>query len=299
MVEILLLYMVFGTSIPISKFLLSLAPPIFIPGVRMVIAGTLYTAFNVLKTVQWFHLLRQYWWYYLQMSIIIYLKYFLRYWGLSYMPATKMAFLLNLAPFIMAIFSYFAFKHVLTKKQWIGLLIGFIGFIPILLVSSKQEILFGEFFYISFPELAIMCAVVIHCYGMILTQRVVRDYKHPIALTNGIRALGGGLMALTTSYLIETQPVLQPDVFAFWVVALVCISDIACHSYYVHLTKRFSVTFLSFTDFLGPIFTAIYSWFLFNDRVDWHYFVSVAVVFAGLLLFYQDELQDYKKQPAK
>ncbi len=44
--------------------------------------------------------------------------------------------------------------------------------------------------------------------------------------------------------------------------------------------------------FLSPLFTALYGWILLGEMVSWHFYVSCIVVFIGLYLFYQEELQE-------
>ena len=296
MIDIIALYALFGTSIPISKYLLSMAPPVFITAARMLLTGGILMLLQVLRRQSFFELHRQYWFAYAQIIIFgVYLKYILRYWALDYLPATKMAFLLNLGPFITALFSFFLLKEYLTKKQWLGLGIGFLGFVPLLMTTSDKELSIGELFYISWPELAIILAVCAHSYGMIVIRKLLREHKHSAILSNAIRTLGAGILALPTSYLIETQPVSYVFTFSVWLLILVLISNVICHNYHLYLHKRYSATFLSFTDFLGPLFTALYSWLLFSERVTKAYWISVVVVFIGLFLFYQDELKKGSK----
>ncbi len=216
----------------------------------------------------------------------------LRYWALDHLSAVKLSFLTNSAPFIAALFSYLAFKQKLSFKQWIGLCIGFVGFIPILLTSSSAEQLVGELFFLSWPELAVFAAVAAHCYGMIVSQKLVRDENRSAALTNGVRMFGGGVLALITSYMVERgATVTNIESFMGWLALLILISNIICHNFYLRLLKRYTVTFVSFTDFLSPLFTAFYGWLFLKETITWHYFLSVGIVFFGLYLFYQDELK--------
>ena len=292
MLDIIALHALFGTSIPISKQLLHFTSPVFLTGIRMFIAGVLLVGFNILRKKGINGIERKFWWPYLQIIIVgVYFKYVLRSWGLAHMPAVKLAFLLNVSPFVSALFSYIVFNEKLTRKQWLGLIIGFVGCLPILITTSTPEQGIGELFYISWPELAIFAAIVAHCYGLIVSRTLIRDNNHAASLTNGVRMFGGGVLALITAFFIEGFHVSHIGEFADWLAILIVVSNIICHNFYLRLLKYYTVTFVSFTDFLSPLFIGLYSWLFLKETITWHYFTSGAVVLIGLYLFYMDELQ--------
>ncbi len=295
---IIFLHTLFGSAIPIGKKLLQFTTPIFLTGSRMVIAGALllgYIAYTSIKNKPKWH--KRDIWLYLQVIFFgIYLKYILRYSCLNYLAAGKMAFLLNITPFVAALFSYFLFNERLSRKQLLGLVIGFFGIIPILLTSSSPEQLWGELAFISWPEFGVLLAVACHCYGMVIIRKLIREKKHSSITINGIRMFGGGLLALITAFFVEGLfPVNNISSFFGWLAALILISNIICHNLYIYLLNYYSITFLSFTDFLSPLFAAFYGWLFLKEIITWHYYFSAIVVFAGLYLFYQDELKEVKK----
>ena len=64
---------------------------------------------------------------------------------------------------------------------------------------------------------------------------------------------------------------------------------------YGYLLKSYTTTFLSFAGFLSPLFGALYGWVFLSEKISWHFYLSCAIVFAGLYLFYQDELTQRKE----
>ncbi len=299
MIEILGLHALWGSSIPMSKQLLNFTSPTVLTAVRMLSSGFLLFGINYFRNTASLNFNPRFWFYNGQIIVAIFFKYQLRNWSLAHMPASKMSFLLNMTPFVVALFAYMAFKEQLTKKQWIGLSIGFIGMLPLIITSSAGEQGLGEFLYMSWPELALFGAVCAEAYSAIMTRIVIRDHKQSVVLSNGIRMLGAGLFALcvigaSDSITFEISHIGQ---FAFWLTAVVLISNVICHNYRLHLLKRYSVTFLSFTDFISPLFTAFYSWLFLHEKMNWHYGLSAVIVVAGLYLFYQDELQATYKDP--
>ncbi len=292
MFEIIALHALWGSSIPMSKQLLSYASPFLLTPVRMIAGGLILILVNYLRKKIVFIVGKGFWFYNGQIIIAIYAKYMLRYWGLDYMPASKMSFLVNMAPFVVALFSFFAFKERLTAKQWFGLLIGFIGMIPILITTSKSEQIMGDFLYISWPEIAIFAAVCAHAYAMIVFRILIREQKQSVLLSNGVCTLGGGILASLTLLFVDVPlTITEIGPFIGWLALLILVSNIICHNFHLYLYKYYTVTFLSFTDFLSPLFTALYSWLFLKEIITWHYAASVVIVFTGLYLFYQDELK--------
>ncbi|EKD48757.1 MAG: hypothetical protein ACD_64C00147G0001 [uncultured bacterium] len=298
MIEILGLHALWGASIPMSKQLLSFTSPTVLTAIRMLSSGVLLFAVNHFRNTIPLNLNPRFWLYNGQIIVAIFLKYQLRNWSLAYMPASKMSFFLNITPFIVALFAYVAFNDKLTLKQWIGLAIGFLGMIPLIITSSSGEQGLGEFLYVSWAELALLGAVCVEAYSMIMTRILIRDHKQSVILSNGIRMLGAGALALgiigTTDIPFEINDIGQ---FTLWMTALVLLSNVICHNYRLHLYKYYSVTFLAFTDFISPLFTAFYSWMFLNETIGWHYAVSAVIVIFGLYIFYKDELKAIYVKP--
>ncbi len=292
MLDIIALHALFGSSIPISKKLLGFVSPVFLTGIRMSIAGFLLVGFNLLRKKRIDKIPKQMWWQYAQIVFVgVYLKYILRSWALACMPAVKLVFLLNVAPFVAAFLSYLVFRETLTRIQWIGLCIGILGSLPILLTSSYSEQAIGEMFFISWPECFVFLSIVAHCYGLIVSRTLIRDNNHSVSLTNGVRMLGGGLLALVTAFFIEDTSIHNMVPFLGWLGLLIIISNVICHNLYLRLLKHYTVTFVSFSDFLSPLFAALYSWLLLHETITWHYVLSGGIVLLGLYLFHSDELK--------
>ncbi len=293
MIAIILLHALFATSIPIGKILVGMSSPFFLSGVRMLIAGILLLGYQYFRSRDGFMLNKNHWWLYAQVIFIsIYLKYILRYWGLNYLPSGKTSFLLQLSPFMVAFFSYLLFSERLTLKKWAGMCIAFFGLMPLVLMTSTGEPVRATFSFFFLPELAIIGSLIAHSLGLIAMRQLIRDHGYSAPMTNGIRMFGGGLLALMTSFAYEGvgTPVTNTSSFVFWLVVIIIISNIICHNFYASLLKTYSATFLSLTDFLGPIFVTIYGCVFLGEFVTWHFFFAGIMVFAGLYLFYSDEL---------
>ena len=290
---IILLYALFGSSFPMSKTLLGFVDPIFYTGIRMFIAGSLLLIYQFCYA---HHHLKFNWknvGLYLQVIFFgIYLTYILRFVGLATLTSSKTAFLFNFMPFFSAFYSYLFFKERLTRQQWMGLGIGFLGFIPILISSSGPEKRLGEFLLISWPELAVLTAVACQSYSWIIMRKLIREKSYAPSMINGMTMFSGGILALITAYIWEgPQEMADPGAFLSLLALVILISNIICHNLYAHLLHTYSATFLAFAGFLGPLFSAFYGWLFLAEKITWHFYVSAIIVFVGLYLFYRHELQ--------
>ncbi len=289
---IILMYALFASSFSLGKVLVSFTTPLFLTGIRMFTAGIILIAYQFFWKGHRFHIHLKYWWLYLQIIVIgIYIAYGLRFWGLEYLSSSKTALIFNASPFFAAIYSYFFFDERITLKQWIGLIIGFLGLIPILITSSGTEQKIGEFLFISWPELAVLAAVAFQSYGWVIVRKLIKFEKLTPMAINGITFFFGGLLALITSPFIEgIRPIEDWPQFIGLLAVVIVISNIICYNLYGHLLKTYSLTFVSFAGFLVPIFAGLYGWGFLGETITWHFYASIAIVLFGLFLFYQDEL---------
>ncbi len=238
----------------------------------------------------------------------IYLTNALEFWGLQYLSAAKTCFIYSLSPFFAALFSYLHFGEKMNGRKWIGLGIGFVGFIPVLLTQTGSEELMNAFSFLSWPTLAIMGAALCSVYGWVILRLIVKDQAISPMMANGTSMLIGGLLAFVHSFFVENWnplPVQAIDFAPFLkgTLLMTLISNIICYNLYGMLLKRFTATFLSFMGLLSPIFASINAWLFLGESPSWTIFLSTGIVSMGLWIVYRAELkQGYivspQKQPA-
>ncbi len=296
MTLIILLYALFASSFSAGKLLLCYTTPIFLAGIRMFIAGIILLAYQYFAPFEYFKFRKKHIWYYAQITIYgIYIAYILRFWALNYLTSSKTCFLFNLMPFFSSYYSYLVFREKITQKQWIGLAIGCLGFIPILISTSPTEMKLGELFFISLPELAIIVAVAAQSYSWVIMRKLVKDKSYSPMMVNGITMACGGFLALITSFFTDGFfPVTNVAAFSGWLTFVIIVSNIICYNLYGFLLKKYTATFLSFAGFLAPIFAALYGWGLLGEKITWHFYVSGIIVLFGLILFYKEELDQQR-----
>lgn len=298
---VVLMYALFASVFTIGKVGLEYSAPLFLVGSRMLFAGILMVGYQYVTNRKAFYIQPKH---YIPLFLLalfnIYLTNILEFWGLQYLPSFKACFLYSLSPFISALFSYFMFSETLGTKKWVGLIVGFISFIPILLNQTSAEELAGHISVFSWPELAVIGAAVASVYGWILLKRLVQDQECTPNMANAVSMVIGGTMALGNSWLVEEwNPVPVFDVVPYLecTFLLIIISNFMGYNLYGYLLKHFSATFLSFAGFMTPMFSALFGWLILGEVVTWPFYVSAIGVFSGLFLFYREELRAAARDP--
>lgn len=293
---VFLLYALFASVFTIGKVGLQHTEPFFFVGSRMVAAGVILLGYQFLfqRSTPISLKKNDLWYLFLLALTAIYMTNIFEFWGLQYLTSFKACFIYSLSPFVSALLSYWMLSETMSSKKWLGLLIGFIGFVPILLSQSAEEGETGHLGIFSWAEIALMIAAVASVYGWVVLRHLVKERGQSPIFCNGISMLIGGAAALAHSYAVEDWnpvPITGLSTYIECTLLLIIISNLIAYNLYGHLLKKFSATFLSFAGFTTPLFTALFGWLYLGEVVTWPFFASAAIVFCGLTLFYQEELQ--------
>lgn len=294
---VFLLYALFGSVFTIGKQSLEYAQPFFIVGSRMAIAGVVLLAYTLYKgqlslRLDRFCVIRL-----LLLGVFnIFLTNVCEFWALQYLTSGKTCLLYSASPFLSALLSYFILSEVMSARKWLGLLTGFLGFLPILLTTSLEEESVGSLFIFSFPELALLAAATSSVYGWILIRQLVNEKELPPIVVNGWSMLAGGIITLAYSYIWENWnpfPVYAGQFSGFLqtTLAMLVISNFICYNLYGYLLKRYTATFMSFAGFSTPIFVALFGWLFLGETVPWQFWCSLSIVAFSLYIFHKEEVQ--------
>lgn len=295
---VLLLNMIGATGFTVGKLLLSYLAPIFLVGIRMSIAGLLLLLYHRTVKKGSLRIRSKDLLLFTQIVFVhIYGAYVLEFWALNVVSSVKTSFLYNLNPFVTALLAYFFLRERMSMKKIIGLVVGFVGCIPMLLVSDTS-CLRGTTM-LGIEDIAIVASVICFAQGWIVLKKLMRA-GYTASFINGFGMLFGGLCALITSWCIETKPlIIMPNMVGFYagvgiIIAcfawLIMVSSILYYNFYGFLLRRYSATFLAFTGFLSPLFAALLGWFFLGEHIGAAFFVSCVITVIGLYLFYQEEL---------
>ena len=299
---VFVLYALFASVFTVAKGALEYTAPFFLVGSRMMIAGLLMLGYAAWRRPKSLHLNRSA---LIRIGLLgffsIYLTNVLELWGLKYLTSFKTCFLYSLSPFLSALFSYFIIKERLSFQKAVGLSIGFLGLWPMLASQGRNELLTGTLFGFSGAEAAVLCAVISSVLGWIFLQQLVRDDGCAPGVANGYSMLLGGFLALIQSACFESWaplPITDYGVWAESTLFLIIVSNLICYNLYGHLLKTFSPTFMAFAGLSTPLFTALFGWIFHHEVVTPAFFLSLAVVFLGLLVFYFEEIRAKEPQGA-
>ncbi|WP_039360513.1 DMT family transporter [Candidatus Protochlamydia amoebophila] len=295
MFYVILLYALFASVFTIAKTGLEYSQPFFLVGTRMLLAGCLLLSYQKIVNKEHFSFDKQTWWRIVQLAAFnIYLTNVFEFWGLKYLTSFKTCFIYSLSPFLSALFCYTLFSEKLTTKKWMGLLIGFMGFLPILMNQTSSEEATGHLLFFSWAELSVMMAAICSVYGWIVLMQLVKENNLSPITANGTSMFIGGAFALCHSLLVENWspiPVTNIPIYLECTFLLILISNLICYNLYGTLLKKYSATFISFAGFTTPLFTALFGWVFLGEVVTWPFYISFGIVFLGLVLFDKEELQ--------
>jgi drug/metabolite transporter (DMT)-like permease len=289
MLLVFLMNFLYAAAFPIGKLGLQYAGPFFLLGMRWVMAGLLLLSYYLMTTKK-MHRIAPEDWLLMMKTILFYdvLAFGLEYWSMEYISALKTNMLWSSLPFVSALLGYYLFSERITKIKWLGLLVGTLGMIPMMLLPDERHTPLGS----MLPEFAMCMVVLATAYGQYLVKRLF-DKGYPLVLVNGITMMVGGVVLLTCRFAMlpfdaELCSSLQ-HVLGYGALQ-VMVYDIVATGIYGLLLRRYSVTFLSFSNFLCPIFGAVLSKCIFGETLYYHYFISFVLILIGLVLFYRDEL---------
>lgn len=290
-----LLYFLWSLSFPVGKKLLSMSPPIFLTGARMILGAALLFGFLAIFQRSTIKKINKKGWFALCILgfFSIFLTNILEFWSLQRLSSAKTCFLYSLSPFLTAILSYFHFKEKMTWKKSLGILIGVSACIPVLMIDGAAGSL-KSVFHLSLAEISMFCAVFFAVYGWILLRILVKDNQLSPPLANCISMAIGGVISIVVSLFVDSWtpfPIAagKTALFTTTLVILTILSNLICYNLYGYLLKRYTATILSFFGLLSPIFASIHGYFILGESISPIIFVSTLIVLIGLKLVYSEE----------
>jgi drug/metabolite transporter (DMT)-like permease len=304
MILVAVLNILYAWMFIVGKFALFTGKPIFMTAVRMMIAGIISSAIYAYHNL-FFQTIRKL--SMTQWSLIgllsltnIYFCNAFELWGLQYLSAGKTAFIYNLGPFFAALLAYFLFSERMTIKKWIGLILGFIGFLPIFLEPSSVIDTSGTLGWLSYAQIALLIASFATVVGWTTMSYMMKKYQLSLFFLNGTSMLFGGLLCFVHAYFFEQRPYIAPgciEKFIWYAFFMACSQNIVAYNLHAYLLQYYTTTFLTFACFLSSLFAAALGVLLLHEIITLYFFVAIILVLGGLIIFYYEELrQGYIKK---
>lgn len=286
-------------TFPIGKALVTYADPIFTLGLRMLLSGALLWGWIFIRDSQSAKIsLKQGISVFIISLFSIYFCNLFEYYSLKYFSTAKTCFFYSMSPcvsvFLSYILSYIHFKEKMTMTKWIGFMIGFIGFLPVMGFQYGSMNLITIHDILSWPSIVVIAASFCGVYGWILLRLLVKDHEMCPIKVNAYSMLFGGPLALITSFLFEKSPLqnwknLEVEPYFGWMALIIFISNLICFNLYGYLLKRFSATLISFFGLLRPLFASLNAYFFLNEPFHPIILLSATLVSFGLWIVYRIE----------
>ncbi|MCK5632626.1 DMT family transporter [bacterium] len=294
-----LLYALIAGTFTIGKLVLQYFNPIFFIGLRMILGGSLLLGYlYFFKRSNLFIKKKNIFDFASIILFHIFFAFVAEFWALKYLSSSKVCLFYNLSPFIAAIFSYVWFSERMTIKKFFGLALGFCAFLPVLIDRTTDSSCNAVGFF-SWPELAMLFSVVSATYGWIVVKKLGKQ-GYSMITVNGIGMFFGGILSIGVSFFIEGIPsfrAISGDVSTDIAISmgytflLIFLANVVFYNLYGFLLRKYTATFLSFAGFLTPIIAAFYGWIFLGETIRSSFFLTIAFVFVGLYIFYQEELR--------
>lgn len=290
---VVLLFALFASIFSLQKIGLMYSEPFFLIGFRMFFAGLLMLCFMFFFKYDSFYIKKNHYALFINLAIFnIYLTNSFEIYGLKSMASSKACLIYSLSPFMTALVSFFILREKLTVKKFFGMIIGFLGLIPMIYIKSIDELKIENFLIFSFSEVLLLFAVFFSVLGWVILKKILL-LGYSFILANGISMFFGGIFILLNSFIFGENwgpvPIFNISNFLFYTIVTCIISNIVCYNLFGYLLKYFSTTFMTFFGLITPFFAAFFGWIFLDEIITWHFFISILIFSIGLKIFFSDE----------
>jgi O-acetylserine/cysteine efflux transporter len=262
-----------------SAWLLEDWPPIMAAGIRVSIAGVLFLL--VLVAMRKPIAPGCSWPVILTLGVLqVAAAYTCAYVGIKYGGAGLTSVLANTDPLFIALLAVWVLNERMARKQWIGLLAGFIG---VVMISWSGPLWPPS---LSLVSLLVVASTFSWAVATVATARRIGSGASPLAIAAWSLLVGGVVMVLL-SLVIEHQtvPVHGRDIAALaWLVVVGTIIPFA--AYYSALTRG-AATSVSSWILLVPVIGVLTSWPLLGEEPTPALWGGLVLVCAGLYLVFR------------
>lgn len=268
------------------KYSLTFAPPIFVAGLRFLVAGLILIPFAGFKG--YLKEFREHYKIILTVSFLqTFLVYILYFISLSKIKASTGAALVGLGPMIGAILGYFFIKsEVFTKQKIFSFILGITGVTLVSLAGGKGG---------SLPSLSEIVGIILFILNSVAgaaSNVVVLKYKssvRPAVLTSAQLTIGGLMLFILSFFLYDNITFYLPIKFYFALSWLIFVSAAGFSIwYYLLATRRESLISLNIWKFVMPVAGGILGWIIMpNDSPNLKSVLGMCIVAVSIFIYYR------------
>jgi len=272
----LLVTIIWSSTFVIVKFGLETLGPLTIAGLRYTIGAFALLPFLLLRKTERKPISRNLW---LRLILIGISSYTIGngalFWGLKYVPATTGSFLMGLIPLLVMIGGALFLREIPTGWQILGVLISLLGS--------------GVFFWGGLkPGEPLGIAVLV--FGLVgfmafslLGRGIARERSLDTLALTTLPLLIGGLVSVFLALVVEGVQQFTPRAILV-VLWLALVNTSLGYLLYNHALRDLTALEMNMVMNLTPLFTALFSWLLLDERLKIYQGIGMLVMITGVVL---------------
>lgn len=305
MLQIVLLYALYGIVFVFNKEALAVAKPFFFTGARVLPAGICcYFLYRLwFNKISWSSISKKHAGYLVLLGIFnVYLTNGNETWSLQYLSAGKVAFIYNLSPFFSLLFSHYMFKEAITWKKILGIAVACISITPLLISDTDLDVVdtTTRFGFLSVAEIVMIVASAATAFGWVIMKHLMDERKDFNSyFLNATSMFVASCLCFGHSFLFETKPYITTGheySFLWYTMILMLLQNVFAYNFNSYLLTIHSATLVILFSFVMPIMTAIFEYFVLSQPLELEFFLCSLGVAIGLLIFYHEELADERNR---
>lgn len=199
--------------------------------------------------------------------------------GLTYVSATVGSVLISTIPVIATLGAWIIFRERLKIINYAGIILSFVG-VLVFIINKDGALSFNV------KGLVLMTLAVFSAVGYNLTlSRLVGSYG-PVFIVN-IQNVLGALLFLPIFLIFEIRPLNETpfDLKHFIpIIELALFASCGAFILFAYSVKNMGITRANIFSNCIPIFTAIFSFILLNEKLSARNLIGMAIVIAGLFM---------------
>jgi drug/metabolite transporter (DMT)-like permease len=268
--------LIWSTGFIVARYGMPNAPPFTFLLIRYALSIACFLPWIVIAKVRWPESQKQ--WLHLAVTgVFMHAGYLGGVWAAvkSGMGAGLSALIVGLQPVLTAMWLSAMGGHV-TRRQWQGLLLGFVGLSMV--VSRKLE---GGIEVTPWSLTMITMALVSITTGTLYQKRFVQPCD--VRSANAVQLMAAYLVTLPLA-LMETEPALWNAEMTWAMVWAVLVLTLGGSSLFYILIQRGAAASVTSLLYLVPPTTAVMAWILFNEPITLVTLAGIVVTAAGVSL---------------
>jgi drug/metabolite transporter (DMT)-like permease len=273
------LVVIWGSSFAMSKIAIRDLDPIWIAALRLCIGAIVMLALATLYNESpWQN--RSSWAKYAWLGFIgNAVPFVLITWGIQYTSSGVSGLLMGTIPLFVIVIAHFILPdEKLTLIKTIGFLLGFAGIVVLVDPRHLSTLSFSGGELIG--ELAIVAGCL--CYGLHSVTAKSLGFDRPFQQTSGI-LLAGAVMALAFALWGDPDGLTHLTQSSFWATMGLGLFPTALATVVMYKAmERNGPSFVSFTNYLVPVFALVFGAFLFDEKLNWSIAAALALILSGI-----------------